>query len=95
MLSHDAIVAIASVSSIGLCISTSVLFIIVGVVCMKLKSPIESTTSTSTTEYQINNEPSFGHMYEAIVPVPKTVVNLEEESMDKNIAYGPIYAVCK
>ena len=88
--SHDAIVAIASVSSIGLCISTSVLFIIVGVVCMKLRSP-----TTPTTEYQINDEPSIGHMYETIVPVPKTVMNLEDESMDKNIAYGPIYAVCK
>ena len=88
--SHDAIVAIVSVSSIGLCISTSVLFIIVGVVCMKLKSP-----TTPITENQINGEPSIGHMYEAIVPVPKTVMNLEDESMDKNIAYGPIYAVCK
>ena len=87
---HDAIVAIASVSSIGLCISISVLFIIVGVVCMKLKS-----LTTSTTEYQINDEPSTGHMYEAIVPVPKTVINLEDESMDKNIAYGPIHAVYK
>jgi hypothetical protein len=95
MLSHDAIVAIASVSSIGLCISSSVLFIIVGLVCMKLKSPIGSTISTSTTEYQMNDESSLGHMYAAIVPLPKTVVNLEEESMDKNIAYGPIYAVCK
>ena len=79
---HDAIVAIASVSSIGLCISTSsVLFIIVGVVCIKLKSP-----TTPTTEYQINDEPSIGHMYKTIVPVPKPVINLEDESMDKNIA---------
>ena len=85
MLSHDAFVAIASALPITLCISSSVLFIVAGVVCIKLKS--------STTEH---DESSPGaHTYEAIVPMPNTSINMEEDSMDKNIAYGPIYAVCK
>ena len=36
-------------------------------------------------------EPSPAHVYEAIM-VPKTVINQEEELMDKNVAYGPVYA---
>ena len=87
MLSHDAIVAIASISTITLCISSSALFIVVGVVCIKLKS--------SNTEH---DEATPGtHTHEAIVPMANTPINLEEDLMDKNIAYGPIilYAVCK
>ena len=86
MLSHDAIVAIASASSITitLCISSSALFIVVGVVCIKLKS--------STTKH---DEATPGaHTYEAIVPMANMPINMEEDSMDKNIAYGPTYAVC-
>ena len=84
-LSHDAIVAIAAVSTITLCISSSALFIVVGVVCIKLKS--------STSEH---DQPAPGtHTYETIVPMANVPINLEEDSMDKNIAYGPIYAVCK
>ena len=93
ILSHDAIAVIASVSSLALCASSSVLFIMVRLVCTKLKSPNQRATADtdSTIEYEMN-ETSLAHVYEAIVP--KTLTNFEE-SMDKNIAYGPIYAVCK
>ena len=40
---------------------------------------------SSTTEHD------KAHTYEAIVPMLNASINLEEDSMDKNIAYGPIY----
>ena len=46
------------------------------------------------TECKMNESGPEAHVYEAIVPVPKTLINLEE-SKDKNITYGPIHAVCK
>lgn len=92
MLGRDAIVAItASVLSIALCVSSGVLFIVVGLLCMKFKSSNERAESI---EYEMNEpSPDPAHLYEVIVP--KMLINQEEESMDKNIAYGPTYAVCK
>ena len=40
--------------------------------------------------------PSPVHVYETIVPkTAMSTTSQEEKSMNKNIAYGPIYAVCK
>ena len=91
MQSHNAIIiaVIASVSSITLCASSSVLFIVVSVVCLKLKPSNQRADSASTIDECDGSNPE-AHMYEAIAPVPKTLINLEE-SMDKNIAYGPIH----
>ena len=92
MLSDDAIVAIASVSSITLCASSSVLFVViivtVALVRIKLKSYNETATAhtDSTIEHEIN-EPSPVHVYEAIAP--RTMIS-SQELMNKNIAYGPI-----
>ena len=89
MQSHNAIIiaVITSVSSITLCASSSMLFIVVSVVCLKLKLSNQRADSASTIECDGSNPEA--HMYEAIAPVPKTLINLEE-SMDKNIAYGPV-----
>ena len=85
---HDSvasnIVAIASVSSITVCASSSIIFIVVGVVCMKWKSTDKRTTTDVSMNEQAMNEPSPEHVYEAIA-------NQEGEFMNGNIAYGAMH----
>ena len=99
MRSRDAITAvIASVSSIALCASSSILFTVaISMIYLKSRSANDRADSDSTIDHkhERNDQSSpEAHVYEAIAPVSKTLVDLEE-SMDKNIAYGPIHAVCK
>ena len=95
MLSHAALVAITSTLCISSCAVLCVLFLTVGLVCMKLKSSngVRRATAGAVRNFEMTGEPSPAHVYEAIVP--KTLINQEEESMDKNIAYGQVYTVCK
>ena len=97
MLSHAAIVAIAST----LCTSSGaiicVLLLTAGLMYMKLKSSNGSLRAMADTVYNFEmGGPSPVHVYETIVPkTAMSTTSQEEKSMNKNIAYGPIYAVCK
>ena len=90
MLSHAALAATITTLCITSC--GCVLILTVGLICMKLKSSNRRALTNAVSNIEMG-EPSPAHVYEAIVP--KTLLNQEEESMDKNIAYGPVYAVCK
>ena len=94
-LSHSALVAIISTSCISSC-AACVLLLTVGLVCVKLKSASNGRAMTDAVLNFEMNEPSPAHVYEAIVPKTiTTTTNQEAELMKKNVAYGPVYAVCK
>ena len=63
-----------------------VLIITVGLLCMqKLKSSNRRAITDAVSNIEMR-EPSPTHVYEAII-APKTVINQEGESKDKNVAY--------